>query len=331
MAQYRVKKKNYRLLQLKIWGRSLSIYTTVAYSSPNIPIREQLQEFIKRAGKKNHLWYKGYKELMTERKQRADKGSFQLKARDVQVLTWVGQMYAVRFDILRRLLSREIDQEQRERAYKYHTTKAQEEGRELEVPEENLLAESTVYLVLRRWKNAGLVETAQVVGGEPIYIWLTQRGIDTVGLPFRAVNPSLSLIKHIHAVTKVRLRLEELHPDGIWTSERELTRRINRLKEEERKKIDHIPDGELDLPDNKKFVIEVELSQKTDQRISSIMFNLRKRYEMQFNKNIVIYYFVTDATRSAIERLGLTSLLSGQAPYFTKEELRVLSLKGGYS
>lgn len=268
---------------------------------------------------------------MTERNTRSDKGSFKLKSRDVQVLTWVGQMYAVRFDILRRLLSREIDTVQQERAYKYHLERVKEEGKELELPDEKLLAESTVYLVLRRWKSAGLVETAQIVGGEPIYIWLTQKGIETVGLPFRAIRPSLSLIKHIHAVTKVRLRLEEIHPDGIWTSERELTRRVNRLNEQERKKIDHIPDGELDLPNGKKLVIEVELSAKTDQRVSSIMLGLRRRYEMQVNNNIAIYYFVNDATKPAIERLGWQSVIAGQAPYFTKEELRILTLKGGYS
>ena len=78
---------------------------------------------------------------MTERKTRSDKGNFQLKSRDVQVLTWVGQMYAVRLDILRRLLSREMDEDSRRRAYKYHLERAQEEGKELEIPEEKLLAE----------------------------------------------------------------------------------------------------------------------------------------------------------------------------------------------
>ena len=268
---------------------------------------------------------------MTERKTRSDKGNFQLKSRDVQVLTWVGQMYAVRLDILRRLLSREMDEDSRRRAYKYHLERAQEEGKELEIPEEKLLAESTVYQILRRWKEADLIETAQVVGGEQIYIWLTQKGIEAVGFPFRANAPSLSLVKHIHAVTKVRLRLEELHPDGTWVSERELTRRINRLNEQERKKIDHLPDGELDLPDGKKLVIEVELSVKTEQRIISIMLGLKKRYEMDFHKNTAIYYFVNDTTRAAIERIGLTSLKAGQAPYFTKDELRVLNLKGGYN
>lgn len=268
---------------------------------------------------------------MTERKTRSDKGSFQLRPRDVQALTWVGQMYAVRFDVLRKILSRDLDEERRQRTYKHHLERAQEEGKELEIPEEKLLAESSVYQILRRWKEAELIETAQIVGGEQIYIWLTQKGIETVGLPFRTISPSLSLIKHIHAVTKVRLRLEELHPNGTWVSERELTRRINRLNEQERKKIDHLPDGELDLPDNKKIVVEVELSQKTDQRIISIMLGLRKRYEMDFSKSTAIYYFVNDTTRATIERLGFTSLNTGQAPYFTKDELRVLSLKGGYN
>lgn len=52
MGAYKTKKKNYRLFHLRVWGRSLAIYTTVAYSSPTIPIRQQLQEYLKQAGKK---------------------------------------------------------------------------------------------------------------------------------------------------------------------------------------------------------------------------------------------------------------------------------------
>lgn len=266
-----------------------------------------------------------------KRKTRSDKGSFELNPRDVQVLTWIGHMYTVRFDTLRKLLSRGLDEESRRRSYQYHLERAQEEGKELEIPEEKLLAESSVYQILRRWKSADLVESAQIVGGEPIYIWLTQKGLDIVGLPFKVLAPSLSLIKHYHAVNKVRFRLEEVEPMGTWVSERELTRQINRLKEEERKKIDHIPDGEVLLPDGKRIVIEVELSQKAEQRIKHIMFKLRERYGMDFNKDTQIYYFVNDVTRTTIERIGLSEFIKAQKPYFTKEELRVLNLKGGYN
>lgn len=267
---------------------------------------------------------------MGERKPRSDKGTFQFKPRDVQALTWIGQMYAVRFDILRRILSRELDEQQRERAYKHHLEKAQEAGKQLDIPTDTLLAESTVYQILRRWKEAELVTTSKLDGNNPIYIWLTQKGIDSVGLPYRFHTPSLSLIKHIHAVTKVRVRLEEMHSDGEWISEREITRRINRLKEEERKKIDHLPDAEMQFPDGRQFVIEVELSPKPDKRIASILWGLRERYALEHNKNVQILYFVNDVTKAAIERIGLTNTQPGAKPYFTKEELRILTLKEGY-
>lgn len=78
-------------------------------------------------------------------------------------------------------------------------------------------------------------------------------------------------------------------------------------------------------------MIEVELSQKAEQRIKHIMFKLRERYGMDFNKDTQIYYFVNDVTRTTIERIGLSEFIKAQKPYFTKEELRVLNLKGGYN
>ena len=262
---------------------------------------------------------------MPERKTRSDKGTYKLTARDVQVLTWIGHMYTVRFDILKRLLSRQIDWGQKLRAYAIF----RQQGKDIEIPDTNLLADSSVYLVLGRWKNAGLVQTAQIVGGESIYIWLTQKGIDSVGLPYRFVVPSLGLIKHMHAVTKVRLRLEELHPLGTWTSERELIRSINKFDEQQRQRIDHVPDGELDLEDGKKLVIEVELSKKSEKRLFSILRNLKQRYSVERGDS-TIYYFATDETAPPVEKIAYTSQDKGK-PLLDESQLEILFLRGGYS
>lgn len=267
---------------------------------------------------------------MSERKTRSDKGTFQLKPRDVFVLTWIGEMYSVRFDILRTLLSQDIDHEQRQRVYQYHLERAADEGREIEIPQENQVSTSTVYNQIRRWKQAGLVESAQIVGGEPIYIWLTQKGIDSVGLPYRAHTPSLQLVKHTHAVTKVRLRMEEMHPQGAWKSERSITREINRLDPKERKRIDHVPDGEIHFSDGSVIVIEVELSQKAKSRISSIFAGLKHRYEMNQRKDVQIYYFVNEATGELINSMAFEPQHEGEKPRFTQQQFRALKLKEGY-
>lgn len=267
---------------------------------------------------------------MSERKTRSDKGTFQLKPRDVFVLTWIGEMYCVRFDILRILLSQDTDEEQRKRAILYHMQRQATNGDIAELEPPKLLAESTIYLILRRWKNAGLVESAQIVGGEPQYIWLTQKGIDSVGLPYRAHTPSLQLVKHTHAVTKVCLRMEEMHPQGTWKSERSITREINRLDPKERKRIDHVPDGEIHFSDGSVIVIEVELSQKAKSRISSIFAGLKHRYEMNQRKDVQIYYFVNEATGELINSMAFEPQHEGEKPRFTQQQFRALKLKEGY-
>lgn len=234
-------------------------------------------------------------------------------------------MYTVRFDILKKLLSRQIDWGQKLRAYSI----LRQRGKSVEIPDTKLLADSSVYLVLGRWKKAGLVQTAQVVGGEPVYVWLTKKGIDSVGLPYQHMVPSLGSIKHMHAVTKVRLRLEELHPSAVWTSERELLRSVNKFNEQQRRKIDHIPDGELDLRDGKKLIIEVELSRKTEKRLFSILRNLKQRYNVGEGEG-VIYYFATDETATLIEKIAYGYQDTGK-PLFDESQLEILFLRGGYS
>jgi hypothetical protein len=52
MSQKKTQKKVMQLLRLKLWGRNLSIYITVAYTTPQLTIQQQLQIYCKESIKK---------------------------------------------------------------------------------------------------------------------------------------------------------------------------------------------------------------------------------------------------------------------------------------
>jgi hypothetical protein len=61
--------------------------------------------------------------------------------------------------------------------------------------------------LVARWQAAGYAETGQLTLGEP-WIWASRAGMNACGLRARAIKPSAKLLRHIHAVTDVRLAVE---------------------------------------------------------------------------------------------------------------------------
>ena len=255
-----------------------------------------------------------------------------MRPRDYTVLTWIGQQYSIRLDTLQILLGRHADNKQQGQVFQRHMRDALAQGKTVNPPDPNKLSMSSVYTVVSRWKKNGWVESAQVVGGVPAFVWLTQSGLDSVGLSFRSISPSLSLIRHTHAVTKVRLRMEELYPDSIWVPERELRQQINLLSDNQKARVTHIPDGEMHHPGGKRDVIEVELSKKTEKRLREIMLGLKKRYGMDASAGVKIYYFVNDETKKVVNRAVQSLSTQGQQSIFSdRHMLEVVQLKGGYA
>lgn len=199
-------------------------------------------------------------------KQRSDKGFIRLTDRDLLTLRWIGEQYAVRLDILQRLLGRDTQQ----------ATK-----------EPDIVTESTARRVIGRWKAEGLVESRKFFFGKPEWVWLSTAGLSQMNLVYRTWSPKVSTLDHFHSVNQVRLRIEKGYEESfVWRGERELRRRYR-----DERSI-HVPDAEL-LHEAGVIGIEVELTQKSQNRLVDITDKLAQQYEQ-------VWYFVNQTTEASV-------------------------------
>ena len=144
--------------------------------------------------------------------------------------------------------------------------------------------------VVARWTSRGLAESGVLSAG-PSWVWLTRTGLRDCGLQYPAAPPALSRLRHIRAVTAVRLALQSVpaYREGgaHWRSERRLQSRLRIASR------DHIPDAEVHWPDEPAaaqapgrtppdwagecWAIEAELTPKTLTRTTAIMREILTR------------------------------------------------------
>jgi hypothetical protein len=144
--------------------------------------------------------------------------------------------------------------------------------------------------VVGGWVGRGLADS-RVLSAGPSWVWLTRAGLRDCGLHYPAAPPALSRLRHIRAVTAVRLALQAVpaYRDGAahWRSERRLRSRLRIASR------DHIPDAEVHWPDEPAaaqapgqtppdwagecWAIEAELSPKTLTRTAAIMREILTR------------------------------------------------------
>ena len=199
------------------------------------------------------------------RKERSDKGSIKLTERDLSVLRFVGEQYAVRQDQLARLLKR---------------------------PADGALSDSATRAVLARWEKAGLTDSRKVIADEPKFIWLTRRGLDEVGLDFKPWVPTAASLTHLFWTNQVRMHAEDRHPQSVWRSEREL--RKGRVVQSISATQAHEVDAEIHLPEGV-VAVEVELTPKSVERRRSIMAEVTERYA-------TVWYFAPANVASLLEK-----------------------------
>jgi hypothetical protein len=199
------------------------------------------------------------------RKERSDKGSIKMTERDLSVLRFIGEQYAVRQDQLARLLKR---------------------------PAQGALSESATRAVVGRWEKAGLTDSRKVIADEPKFIWLTRKGLDEVGLNFKPWAPTAASLAHIFWTNQVRMHTEERHPQSSWRSEREL--RKGRVMQSIGTAQAHEVDAEIHLPEGV-VAVEVELSPKSVDRRRSIMAEVAQRYG-------TVWYFAPSNVASLLEQ-----------------------------
>jgi hypothetical protein len=137
-----------------------------------------------------------------QRKQRSDKGLVMATRRDQYCLAWISEMYAARIDQVQRLLSRFPDPDKPFKAG-------------------DLIAETTVRDMIRRWERAGWIEYRRILADSPGWVWTTKRGLALVDLD--DIYPARVPAAHCVCPTGPRgphpargpLELSSLEPDKL--------------------------------------------------------------------------------------------------------------------
>ncbi len=196
----------------------------------------------------------------------------QVTARDVEVLGWAGDMVAVRADLLGGLLGRAA-------------------GR-------GPVGAGGVNRVVDRWVELGLVGRIKWQIGVPAMIWVRQGGLQLAGLEWRAREPSITRLAHMHAVGVTRWRAEAnpAWSDARWVCEREL-RSVQLTSGGSRR--DHVPAAVLEIPKRAKkrayrAAIEVELARKTVPRLVEVITSNAAAHDR-------VHYMAGPAAVAAVE------------------------------
>jgi hypothetical protein len=202
------------------------------------------------------------------RKVRCDRGIRLLTVRDVWVLRWVLDQYAVRVDQVQQLLSR------------------QPANRNKLSPGSGGITDSGVLQVIARWREApAWVEYERIHSYAPGWIWLTTLGERLLESPYTRHNIRESRLQHRYYINAVRLDIERRHPEYRWVSERSLLSQFSWRGWNEVPP--HLPDGEIWIQPDRAVGVEVELSPKEDREVDNLLMELLARYW-------AVWYFVSD-------------------------------------
>jgi hypothetical protein len=214
-----------------------------------------------------------------QRKARSDKGKTQITARDLSVLTWIGEQYAARLDQVQGLLGRDAARE------------TQEAG---------LVAPGTAKRVLNRWLKLGMIETQKILHATPAWIWLSREGLRQLGMRYRYYAPTPSNLEHLYWVNEVRLYCEQKRGGNfIWRSERELRRQGRQT---------HFVDAEIEMVEGQVVGVEIELSRKKLEVLRSIIEQLSREYR-------TVWYFTRSDTYGLV-RSAVAELPTADQPRF---------------
>jgi hypothetical protein len=186
--------------------------------------------------------------------------------RDLKVIPWVFEQYCVRYDQLAELLGR------------WPGKAPQQAGR---------LGRETVRKLVRRWKNAEVVDDASLLVRQPPWCWVTAEGQRMMGLIGRPWTPTIRGhrgLEHRYYVNQVRLWLERAHPEVVWRSERLLWQGQGARSHKGIHQAP-IPDAEIHLA-GRQIAIEVELTAKTEERWQEVLATRAARYDQ-------VWYFTS--------------------------------------
>lgn len=216
---------------------------------------------------------------------RSDKGLVMVTKRDIYCLMWIAEMYAARFDQIRKLLSRFPDKR-----------KPFKSGQ--------MIAESTTKDMIARWQRAGWIEYKRFLADGRGFAWVTRKGLALVELDetFTAKAPAPTRLNHIYAVNQVRLWMDL--QEFEWMSERRYKARLTKGMKGEA--TGPIPDGIVFHEKYGKVAIEVEISQKKPSDLvnkleSLVAANALDGYQVRPMFPLVWFYVPTQAMKELIE------------------------------
>lgn len=182
-------------------------------------------------------------ETENEARKNEKPAGVQLTERDVEVLGWIADQYAVRTDVIRWLLGNGTP-----------------------------LSDSRTRAVVARWQRAGVAESRRFFAGAPHAVWVTRAGMALVRSGWRSRPPTLSMLPHHHAVSQVRLAIERRGHGTDWVCERVLYK--------QRATPDaHVPDGTFRSSRGPITAVEVELMLKAADRLRDIVRDLTLDHE----------------------------------------------------
>jgi hypothetical protein len=106
-----------------------------------------------------------------------------------------------------------------------------------------------------RLERAGFASRLAVAGQQ--WVVPTRAGLRFADLDLEVWQPRAWKLEHVEATGRLRLRLAELYPDAVWTSERAIRSRWANTGARVR-----FADGQLDFPQGRCVGIELELHRK---------------------------------------------------------------------
>lgn len=218
--------------------------------------------------------------------------SFQLTARDRDIVRWIGRVGVA---------------DARQIAARWQRTELRESGASKGMPQSN------AYCRLRGLEQRDLLERRRLLFGEPAVFLATRTGLRFAGLDLSPRKVSAGGIAHASRATSLCLELEEEFGTEAVLCEREIRAEDGRSSEpryavaadgrlpDGRPRL-HFPDFAVRQPPRSTLAIEVELTAKGSQRLSAIL----RAYVRARHVEGVRYYVSPRAARPVREAIART-------------------------
>lgn len=187
------------------------------------------------------------------------KSKVRITERDLRCATWIAEQQAVRLDTVRQLL--EI----------WHCPVDARALRRL----------------AQRWEIAGLIHRERLLANAPSILWPTVESMRLAEMPLnrgeKAPKPSLSLIQHTLAVSRVRLEYEK--NGASWLCERKLRATTGGHLADARATYQGVP-----------ILVEIDRTRKVKARLAIIMASNARTH-----KDTLVDYWTTESLAPFIE------------------------------